>query len=472
MHTTNSVIKFNESNVAPHKAVIILYSHVTYSKYSPGLSASAMATSGPPTGICDVEVFYGIQASEEVKTCTKLLTQYAAKILSYSPTNNVTNNPTTNNNNIIPDNSKIMKSDNISQNPVPDKSLGRTIARSFSTYTAPNKEHNENEDTENKDNIPNSSTPVSTSIQSKTFVDWTIRMQTKSNRRLSANDVPSNDASRNDNSNYSRQQTRPKRLFLISRIRRDLGAMFIEEIGSGGVFIQDDLTGRECFLLDTGRSGTGSVYVWFGSDTNYKSMALGTRVARGYLEGLKTNKFELNSQTMIHATPTTTSSPSENQLDDTTIVTFVYSGNELQPFKDMFRMWYDNVTPIAAHTVAFDPNSILSMEENEVYESTLDELGNPIVEKEKVSYRESHTYKRDISPTKPAPSSTSTLKTNKKGFGGINLKWNRHKKKSNPVVEGNQEVSPEVSSQPLVAATSSDVDVANKLKNENKDSGK
>ena len=189
---------------------------------------------------------------------------------------------------------------------------------------------------------------------------------------------------------------RPRRIFLISIDRRNIGALFIEEIGSGGVFIQDDLTGRECFLLDTGRSGTGSVYVWFGSDTNYKSMALGTRVARGYLEGLKTMKL-INSN-IKHSTRSDFLDP------NTSWISYINSGLEPFEFISCFRSWRMGLLLPSSRKVTFDPNNISNDEaEDEKY----GEDGLLLPPSTHLSYKERLSLRKTTSPaTTTSPSVT------------------------------------------------------------------
>jgi hypothetical protein len=47
--------------------------------------------------------------------------------------------------------------------------------------------------------------------------------------------------------------TRPVRLFNVSAAKRNVGAMFTEDVG-GGYFCQADLSERGCFVLDSGKN--------------------------------------------------------------------------------------------------------------------------------------------------------------------------------------------------------------------------
>jgi hypothetical protein len=70
----------------------------------------------------------------------------------------------------------------------------------------------------------------------------------------------------------------------VSVERRNLGALFVEEIGVGGMFKQSDLQDTECYLLD---GGTTVVFIWHGLDSTYHGRALCTRVCRRYLTELR-----------------------------------------------------------------------------------------------------------------------------------------------------------------------------------------
>jgi hypothetical protein len=74
--------------------------------------------------------------------------------------------------------------------------------------------------------------------------------------------------------------TRPRRVFEVSDTRRVVGAMFVEEIGMGSVYLQSDLKVHACYILDTGRA---SIYLWTGPDATYKCFALAVRICRKYM---------------------------------------------------------------------------------------------------------------------------------------------------------------------------------------------
>jgi hypothetical protein len=86
-----------------------------------------------------------------------------------------------------------------------------------------------------------------------------------------------------NNVRVSRTVTRPKRLWTVSNDRRGLGAMFVEEVGQGGTFTQDDINARdgsECCILD----GGAQLFVRHGPKSDLPTRYLATRVARAFVE--------------------------------------------------------------------------------------------------------------------------------------------------------------------------------------------
>jgi hypothetical protein len=75
----------------------------------------------------------------------------------------------------------------------------------------------------------------------------------------------------------------------ISSVRRDVGALFVEEIGAGGAFQQADLAPSECFLLDSGRR---ELYMWFGLESTWHCRALCVRVSRAYVRTLTSTNHD------------------------------------------------------------------------------------------------------------------------------------------------------------------------------------
>jgi hypothetical protein len=81
---------------------------------------------------------------------------------------------------------------------------------------------------------------------------------------------------------------RPVRLFLISHTTRKTGAMYVREMGSGGVHTQSCLAPHESFLLDT---GAAVLYVWHGADASKSTRELGLSVAIRYAQDMPSAAF-------------------------------------------------------------------------------------------------------------------------------------------------------------------------------------
>ena len=175
---------------------------------------------------------------------------------------------------------------------------------------------------------------------------------------------------------------RPRRLFVVSHDRRVMGAMFIEEIGPGGVYLQTDLNPRDCFLLDTGRRDTG-LMVWVGAETTYKAIALAVRTTRSYIR-------RLNAQLAIEKSPVwiqgLAGSGAVREVEDTE-VRYEYSGRESPAFIDQFRWWVSDYCPVTVTPVAINLTS-LSKDEAED-ELLLDDGSQKPEPKEKGPYRSS-----------------------------------------------------------------------------------
>jgi hypothetical protein len=81
---------------------------------------------------------------------------------------------------------------------------------------------------------------------------------------------------------------RPVRLFLISHTIRKTGAMYVREMGAGGVHTQSCLAPHESMLLDT---GAAVLYVWHGADASKSSRELGLSVAIRYAQDMPSATF-------------------------------------------------------------------------------------------------------------------------------------------------------------------------------------
>jgi len=89
--------------------------------------------------------------------------------------------------------------------------------------------------------------------------------------------------------------TRPIRLFNVSHAKRQVGAMFVEEIG-GGYFNQDDLFERGTFILD---SGSTHLWVWFGDGAlSQDECELAVRVAIRLSRYIKQMKYYIPADLM------------------------------------------------------------------------------------------------------------------------------------------------------------------------------
>jgi hypothetical protein len=81
---------------------------------------------------------------------------------------------------------------------------------------------------------------------------------------------------------------RPVRLFLISHTTRKTGAMYVREMGAGGVYTQSCLAPHESMLLDT---GAAVLYVWHGADASKSTRELGLSVAIRYAQDMPSATF-------------------------------------------------------------------------------------------------------------------------------------------------------------------------------------
>jgi hypothetical protein len=116
---------------------------------------------------------------------------------------------------------------------------------------------------------------------------------------------------------------RPRRLFLVSHETRSTGAMFIRELGAGGVFTQKDLTATDSHVLD---AGAACVYVWLGSAASAATHRLAEDVAIEYVKMLSTDNE--------HVAPLLTS------LGKPRSVVLVRPGSEPGEFTWSFKDWH------------------------------------------------------------------------------------------------------------------------------------
>lgn len=183
---------------------------------------------------------------------------------------------------------------------------------------------------------------------------------------------------------------RPRRMFMVSSVRRDVGAMFVEEVGAGGTFIQEDLiaSAHECMLLDTGRvseDGLGKVLLWIGPDCGYRAIALGIRVTRQYLRSLDRGAIDIDDA-LINAS-----------------ISVVLSGMEPESFVSCFRTWDANLQRVSTKTINF---SLTDLPDSEMGDALLDDNGEVVLERKRMSYRETTTYKH-ATRASDGPSSSS-----------------------------------------------------------------
>lgn len=75
------------------------------------------------------------------------------------------------------------------------------------------------------------------------------------------------------------ESTRPIRLVRVSQSLKQVGSMFIHDVGDGA-FAQNDLSESECYLLDTGST---EIYLWVGSSCTNPQVELGIETATRYI---------------------------------------------------------------------------------------------------------------------------------------------------------------------------------------------
>ena len=139
----------------------------------------------------------------------------------------------------------------------------------------------------------------------------------------------------------------------ISLERRNIGAIFIEEIGIGGVFKHLDLQEMECYLLD---SGTHDIYLWYGLESTYQSRCLCVRVCHYYINELyKLNSENKDDDTLHTQLPNNNNSQSTNEEGNILLkrpltvpnnllnIIYLESRFETDDFKDFFLYWNHSI---------------------------------------------------------------------------------------------------------------------------------
>lgn len=157
--------------------------------------------------------------------------------------------------------------------------------------------------------------------------------------------------------------------------RRNIGALFVEEIGIGGMFKQIDLQESECYLLD---AGAHVVYLWQGLESSYQGRALSTRVCRRYCA-------ELRKDHDICAAPRFRSIfqlPVEGAVE----ISYVESGEEPSEFCQLFPKWVSKTHSSTRLCPEFHPNEITSDESlDEKFDKSGRSLGSLPVRKGRYS---------------------------------------------------------------------------------------
>jgi hypothetical protein len=179
-------------------------------------------------------------------------------------------------------------------------------------------------------------------------------------------------------------------------MRRSVRAIFVEEIGIGGIFIQSDLSPKDCYILD---DGYANIYAWIGDECKYPAMALLTRVSRKLIAAMRENT-SVTSESVSSTEENSNSSPFSAPTDISIRVTYVNDGCEPADFIQHFREWKvsaDRKLNNYSAIVNFSPESVAVDESNDLL---LDDNGNLLCETlvQKVKYSDSHEYKRDNSP--------------------------------------------------------------------------
>lgn len=169
--------------------------------------------------------------------------------------------------------------------------------------------------------------------------------------------------------------------------RRNIGALFVEEIGVGGMFKQTDLQETECYILD---SGANLVFIWHGLESSYHGQALCTRVCRHYIA-------ELHKEHDVCASPEFRAIFPLPAVDNIEIV-YTQSGNEALEFMNLFPRWIrrtDSSLPMVCST--FDPSNIT---DDELADDKFDKSGK-VVTTQKIRYSDvinSRTQQPSMSP--------------------------------------------------------------------------
>ncbi len=167
--------------------------------------------------------------------------------------------------------------------------------------------------------------------------------------------------------------------------------MFVEEIGVGGTFMQEDLSPLQCYILDAGRD---TLYVWHGGVAGYSTMALCTRICKKYIAAIQ----------LLNAPVTNSSAPPSTEyllrLPDSPIkVVHIRSGQETEDFIWNFVAWHsdfialknaeENRQPLQ---VEFTPSNV---PEDEDEDARIGEDGKVKQVVEKPKYSTTVEYKRN-----------------------------------------------------------------------------
>lgn len=177
-------------------------------------------------------------------------------------------------------------------------------------------------------------------------------------------------------------------------MRRNVGALFVEEIGSGGMFQQSDLQEEECYILD---SGGNIIFLWHGIESSYQSQALCTRVCRKYISELKKDHDACASPEFRDIFPL----PASQNIE----IIYQESGHESLEFIYLFPKWIPRGESRQMLCNNFDPSSITD-DDDDIVDDKFDRAGHLIISREKISYRASHAHL--LHPSHDAIESSST----------------------------------------------------------------
>lgn len=241
-------------------------------------------------------------------------------------------------------------------------------------------------------------------------------------------------------------QLRPIRLFQVSQSRRAVGAMFVEEIGSGGVFLRGDLSQMDCYILD---SGADVLYVWMGAKCLYPSLALVTRVVRQLVSAMHETVRMIasrNDDNSIPYEPVQLHFDTYFKIDASSELTVEYirAFEECIAFTDLFRDWYVYMAdsgpfdvPTLKKEILFDPHTL---DDDEATDAERDLDGRLLSEstKNKLKYSETEEYRTN--------SILQQEKRNRRASTGENFTTIKLKSTPPPSDYGSRRSTPETSS--------------------------